>query len=236
MNPTALAAFIAHAKSEYPRECCGLLLQVNGAQQYYPCINAAGDKTEEFSITPQQYAAAEDTGEVLAICHSHPDATTQPSARDTAMCNATGLPWHIFSWPEGDLRTINPLGHIPPLLHRPFVHGVQDCYALVRDWFMLTHNITLPDFPRQDGWWEGEQELYLENFMAAGFTEVPAHTIQPGDGILMQVQSKRVNHAAVYTGNSRIIHHLYGRPSCEGIYGGYWQERTRLVVRHKDLF
>lgn len=236
MKPTALADFIAHAKSEYPRECCGLLLQVNGEQQYYPCINAATDKTEEFAITKRQYVAAEETGDIIAVCHSHPDYTSQPSDCDTAKCNAEGIPWHIFSWPEGDFRTINPLGHIPALLNRPFVHGVQDCYALVRDWFMLTHNITLPNFERQDGWWEGEQELYLDNFAKAGFAAVPADTIQPGDVILMQVQSKRVNHAAVYTGNSRLLHHLYGKLSGPGIYGGYWQERTRLIVRHKDLF
>jgi len=60
---------------------------------------------------------------VIAIVHSHPDATTQPSELDKAQCDATLLPWHIVSWPEGDLCTIQPRGELP-LVGRPFVLGV----------------------------------------------------------------------------------------------------------------
>lgn len=231
MKQSSLNLFRDHANGAYPHECCGLLVVTQKGEQYLPCDNVATSKNEEFRIAPEAYAAAEDSGTIIGICHSHPDATSQPSNHDLAMCEATALPWHIISWPEGDLRTIVPTGEIPPLLGRPFVHGVWDCYALIKDWYQLERGITLPEFTREDGWWEGDQELYLDNYADAGFSPVPESDLKPGDVILMQIQSKRVNHAAVYLGDNHMLHHLYGRLSRRDPYGGYWQRNTRLIVR-----
>jgi proteasome lid subunit RPN8/RPN11 len=81
------------------------------------------EPTEHFVLSPEDYAAAEDWGTVIAIVHSHPDATTQPSELDKAQCDLMAVPWHIVSWPEGDLRTINPRGELP-LLERPLCWGL----------------------------------------------------------------------------------------------------------------
>ena len=117
-----------------PKECCGLLLAIGRKQQYFPCINVSTEPNKEFRIDPEEYAAAEDVGEVIGVVHSHPDATSRPSPRDLAMCEATALPWHILSWPEGDLPTIVPTGDVP-LLKRPFVHGAWDCWQVCADWY-----------------------------------------------------------------------------------------------------
>lgn len=113
-----IAAIRAHAAEQYPKECCGLLLSIGRKQKYFPCRNIASEPNDEFRLDPEDYAAAEDLGEVIGIVHSHPDATSRPSPHDLAMCEATALPWHILSWPEGDLRTITPIGNTP-LLKRP---------------------------------------------------------------------------------------------------------------------
>ncbi|MGI2201007.1 C40 family peptidase [Shewanella baltica] len=238
MHPTLLHAFTQHAANCYPNECCGLIIQQGNKPCYVPCDNKATNKADEFVIDPLQYAAIEEQGQIIGICHSHPDASTAPSQRDIAMCEASGLPWHILSWPDGDLRSMVPKGERQPLLSRPFVHGVWDCYSCVRDWYHDVQSILLPDFERQDGWWEGEQELYLDNFAKAGFvaqTKINLADLQIGDGILMQIQSQRVNHAAVYVGEGKILHHLYGRLSRYDIYGGYWQRNTRVIVRYQGL-
>lgn len=234
MNSAVFSRFSDHARACYPEECCGLLVDINGKAQYFACKNTAADPLQDFRIAPEDYAKAEDYGAILGICHSHPDATTKPSDRDLAMCEASGLPWHITSWPEGDLRTIVPTGAIPPLVGRPFVHGAWDCYALVRDWYRLERSITLPNFEREDGWWEGEQDLYLDNYAKAGFAAVSGD-LQVGDVILMRVAAKRVNHAAVYLGNGEINHHLYGQLSTKELYSDKWQKRTALVVRHNPM-
>jgi cell wall-associated NlpC family hydrolase len=60
--------------------------------------------------------------------------------------------------------------------------------------------------------------------------------IAKGDLILMQIRSRnRVpNHAAIYLGDGMMLHHLHSRLSSRDIYGGYWQEVTRSIWRHRD--
>jgi len=130
----------AHAAQTYPQECCGLVILQDGQPRYIPCRNTATDPAEHFRIAPEDYARAEDQGDVVGIVHSHPDATSQPSELDKAQCDVTELPWHIVSWPEGDLRTIYPRGELP-LIGRPFVLGVYDCWGLIMSYFRQEHGI-----------------------------------------------------------------------------------------------
>lgn len=249
MRKHTLTAVQEHAAAQYPRECCGLLLAVGRKQIYYPCENVATDPTEEFRISPDQYAAAEDVGAVVGIVHSHPDATSRPSPRDLAMCEATGVPWHILSWPEGDLRTITPNGQTA-LLGRPFVHGAWDCWQVCADWYQREWGLAFPAYARQDGWWEQADgpSHYEDLYEAAGFHQVDIP--ERGDLVIMSIgRTAHPNHAGIFLGADPalpgehvevfgpgpfLLHHLYGRPSEIIVFGGPWLDRTRLVLRHRD--
>ena len=133
------------------------------------------------------------------------------------------------------MQEIEPEGYEAPLVGREFSHGVLDCYSLCRDWYFRERGVMLPDFERHDKWWDdGHSDLYTEHFAEAGFVEIDRKAIQPGDAVLMQVQSKNLvpNHAAIYIGDGLILHHLYGRLSSRDVYGGYWQQATRAVLRY----
>ncbi|HCI1894341.1 TPA: C40 family peptidase [Pseudomonas aeruginosa] len=243
-----LSAVQKHAAAEYPRECCGLIIRSGRSQRYVPCENTAADASEEFRIAPAAYAEAEDQGEIVAVVHSHPDATSRPSAADVAMCNASGLTWHILSWPEGDLRTIEPVDQVP-LLGRAFVHGVQDCWQVCSDWYQRAWGIEFPHFERADGWWERADgpSLYEQRFEGAGFIRVDRP--QRGDMIVMAVgRTAHPNHAGIYLADDPslpgedaqhfgagpfLLHHLYGKPSEIIVFGGPWLDRMRLVLRHR---
>ncbi|WP_458031161.1 C40 family peptidase, partial [Providencia stuartii] len=97
---------------EYPKEACGVICQKSRAKKYFPCRNLSDSPDEHFELSPEDYALAEDWGEPIAIVHSHcgDGVTTQPSEIDKLQCDATGLPWVIASWPEGDIRIIYPRG------------------------------------------------------------------------------------------------------------------------------
>ncbi|ARH11769.1 peptidase P60 [Vibrio phage VaK] len=237
--------FIEHAKSQYPNECCGLLIDDGKKPFYMPCRNTAEKPDFDFSIHPADLATCESLGEIIGICHSHPDSTSRPSLTDQAKAYSlsTEYPkadWYIFSWPEGDLHKFSPQTESPPLIGRQFVHGIWDCYTMVRDYYKQELGIEIPDYQRADCWWEGEQELYLDNFESAGFTQVCGSAPEDlkkfdfkiGDVVLMQIRSKRVNHAAVYLGDGYMIHHLYGRLSTKEVLGGYWLRSTRAIVRY----
>lgn len=232
MRKHILKAVREHAAADYPREACGVVVQIGRRQVYQRCANLAANARDEFLIDPADYAAAEDMGTIVAIVHSHPDATSRASPHDLALCEVSGLPWHILSWPEGDLNTIVPKGEAPPLLRRPFVHGVWDCYAIIRDWYQLERGIELPDYPRADEWWTRGENLYMKQYADAGFVPVVG-PLQAGDVIIMQVQANEPNHGAVYLGEGIMLHHLYGRLSERTAYGGFWQERTSVTLRYE---
>lgn len=255
MIDTTQAAIRAHAVSAYPRECCGVVIVVNGKERYWPCKNIAETPAQHFAIDPSDYAQAEDLGEVVAIVHSHPDELPVPSEADKVMCEATGLPWHIVHvsvpgtmphHPPADdtptapvpeattITTFEPTGYQAPLVGRPFVHGILDCYTLVRDFYSREMLIDLPDFAREDEWWDKGENLYMDNFEAAGCAPIKG-LIRVGDIILMTIRSPVPNHAAVYIGDGLILHHVANRLSSRDVYDGYWQENTRMIVRHGDV-
>jgi proteasome lid subunit RPN8/RPN11 len=233
MQPSSLRALREHAQAEFPRECCGLLVVLRGRERYVPCRNTACG-TDHFVLAAEDFAAAEDLGEIVAVVHSHPNATAAPSEADRVSCEASGLRWHIISWPGDDLRTIEPCGYQAPLVGRQFTHGVLDCYQLIVDWYARERGITLPDFQRRDDWWQQGEDLYMRHYADAGFEAVSQdQPEQVGDVILMQLRSPVPNHAAVYLGDGQILHHVHSRLSSRDVYGGYWQEITRCVLRYR---
>ncbi|NID14404.1 C40 family peptidase [Luteibacter yeojuensis] len=244
MNPETQADIQVHAVSEYPRECCGLVVVVRGRERYVPCRNVAATPAEHFALDPRDYAAASDAGQITAIVHSHPDAPARPSEADLVQCEASELPWVIVSVMPGEngpevaeTRFVEPSGYQAPLVGRTWSHGLLDCWGLCRDWYAREWGLILPDPPRADGWWnDGATSLYNDAALRdANFVPVSASEIAKGDLVLMQIRSgNRVpNHAGIYLGDGQMLHHLHGRLSSRDNYGGYYAEMTRSIWRHR---
>jgi cell wall-associated NlpC family hydrolase len=149
-------------------------------------------------------------------------------------CEASGVPWFIVSYPNGQWFELSPKGYVAPLVGREWSHGVLDCYSIVRDWYAQERGLSLPDFQRFDEWWRRGENLYVDNFGAAGFAVVEPDDLLVGDVFLMQVHSEVPNHAAIYLGDGLILHHLQGRLSSRDVYGGYWQKITTHTLRHQS--
>lgn len=255
INKHLRAAIREHAEREHPREACGLLIRSAERREYVPCGNIARTPSEHFIIDPADWAQAEDRGRVLAIIHSHPDATATASMVDRVACELHGLPWGIVSWPGGDMEWIQPSGYTAPLLGRDFGHGMLDCWAACRDWYAREAGIQLPDFQRPDLWWEEPHSpsFYEDNYAACGFERVE----QPrrGDLLVLQIPSPgrpchHPNHGAIYLGDDPsfssepapplggsgpfIFHHLYGSASRRDVFGHSMGQRVRLILRHRE--
>lgn len=242
MKLATLEAAQKHAAECYPHESCGLIVMRDDGEAYIPCENSHSNRSEHFRISGEQFAEAEDLGDVLAVVHSHPNASSEPSHADRVQCELSELPWHVLSIgqvdgkPEfGPVGYCEPCGFEAPLEGRQFAHGILDCFTLFKDFLWREYGIRVSEYEREDDWWDKGQELYsMDRLNTEGFFQI---TDEPkrGDIILMNVRSKVPNHAGVYLGNGEMLHHLHGRLSRRENYGGYWAERTCYIVRHKDM-
>lgn len=241
-NPQVIEAIFDHGKQCFPYESCGVVILENGVQTYVPCRNKAEGELglDRFVIHEEDFAAAEERGELLAIAHSHPNASANPTDADILMCERSELPWIIIGVPSGVFRVIEPAGRQLPLVGRQFFHGVVDCYSLIRDYYRIRLGIALPDFGRTDDWWVRGEDLYRLNFESAGFKVVATDgnfTPNAHDVILMQIRSNQLNHGAVMDSDmpGHILHHLHGQLSRHDVWGGVWARHTGLILRHEAL-
>lgn len=231
-----LPAVLAHAGREQPRECCGLLVRLADGVGYWPARNRC-PLPGQFELHPEDFADAEDAGEIVAVVHSHVHEGAAPSQADRLGCEASGLPWLIVSWPHGGWRWLAPSGFALPWVGREFVWGITDCFTLVRDYYRQELGILVdcPE-PYDYNFWQRGADLY-GRYQDFGFARLPdGAQPQPHDVLLMQVRSPVANHAAVYLGGGVMLHHLEKRLSERVQYGGFWAEATLVMVRHESLF
>jgi proteasome lid subunit RPN8/RPN11 len=232
MTKKLLDKIMDYAEEHFPREMCGVILSRNRRHEFYPCKNIA-EQDDCFIMDPEDYADAEDRGNVVKIVHSHCNINAQPSEADRVACEESGVPWLIVSIPTRTHSELKPTGYKAPLEGRPFSHGIMDCYTIIEDAYDRDLDIQLPKFHRDSRWWKKGGNLYLDNMEKAGFVEV--YDMKPWDVILMQLDSPVPNHAAIVLEGNVILHHLQGHPSCKSVYGGFWRKNTRFIYRHKDL-
>lgn len=254
------SAIIAHALQCYPRECCGLIVDIKGVDTYCPCNNTATDGAQ-FTLCAKDYAKAESLGCVRAIVHSHPNGEPTPSKLDKIQMPLHGVPWVIVALSntnDAHFGVYAPCEYAACLIGRKYIHGVQDCYAIVRDFYSRELNIALPDFYRTDAWWEDATHapLYDNNIHAAGFIDTnidAAHLdkLQYGDVLLCRVgRTRHTNHAIIYLANHGafksehapsciraplILHHPHNKQSVREPYSKAWANRVQKVIRHKSL-
>lgn len=220
LTDECVSAFAAHCVGEFPKEACGVVI----ASAFVPCTNAATNPTEHFHITAQELLRHQATlGPIQAVLHSHPikkGVTYQhpvewPSHHDQTQWLKGAVPWGICSTDGESISELVWLdeGVIAPLEGRTFIHGVHDCYAIIRDYYRLERNVTLPYFPRQMDWWDKGQDLYRQGFGEAGFVEIPASEVVAGDVVLMTIRGEVPHHGAIVLDSGTILQHLDGRLS-----------------------
>jgi proteasome lid subunit RPN8/RPN11 len=160
-NGVVLKEWREYALSQYPREAVAFIT----AAGLVPVPNVHETPEDFFAIEPRQFV--ENQG-VLAILHSHTYTTQKPkepmaaggrgtrldhlcpSALDMKNQMLTAVPWGISAVTEDHAEPPFWFGDqlgIAPLLGRAFVHGVNDCFSLLRDWHRL-HGYEVKNTPR----------------------------------------------------------------------------------------
>lgn len=236
-----------HAAACYPNESCGYIID----RKYVPCTNVHDNPDKQFKIGYKDVLRCEQLGTIEAVVHSHPNGSSKPTTFDLMQMSMGDVPWVIVAYPEIDIKVHAAKKYKAPLINREYIHGVLDCFSIVRDYYRRELGIEIDNFEREDLWWEsaGGPDLYIDNFSSQGFVQV--HGLRRHDVILCRVQpTEYVNHALIYLGDDGdltsettetalndhlVLHHPYMRRSRREIYGKVWQERTAIIVRHKSF-
>jgi proteasome lid subunit RPN8/RPN11 len=236
MNEENRALALEHAKSELPREACGLVVIVDGSETYWPCRNISPSYArDEFAMDPRDYADAEAAGEITELFHSHINIPPTPSQADLVSCEATGLKWIIASLPTETWHEFEPSGYEAPLVGRTHCWGSLDCWTVVHDWYRRERGIVLMNVPRAKDFWKRGEDPLGQNWRAAGFRQLTDdERLDVGDVLLMQTGDSMVpNHVALYIGDDQILHHAENRLSSRDVYGGWYKKHTVKVVRYE---
>lgn len=231
----------AEALECYPEEGAWLITK-KGCRQV---DNIADDPEAYFDISAEDVCKAQAEG-LLAVVHSHTNGLHYPSEMDMQFQVNTRVPWGLLTCDGENSSLIRWWGGRTPdqvddLLNRTFCHGTADCYALVRDFYLVNYNIELMDFPRKWDWWK-DQNLLAEGFGKAGFSVVKDEP-RPGDVWLASFHSREqtLNHCGVLLENGLTHHHpgagvpvnATKKAVIEPIYR--YLQNIHLWVRHKDL-
>jgi len=184
---------------------------------------------------------------VDGFIHSHTqDPSTAPSRVDMASQQAAGVPYGIVATDGKVASEIQWFGDqlpVPPLLGRPFVSGVSDCWCLVRDVYRTQFGITLHNVPRDPNWYKAEmphgspQDLFsVARIIESGFEIVQLKDAQPGDIVAGRVMCPVVNHCGLLLENNLLLHQLDGDGRIsrrEPIRR--WRALISHVARHKSF-
>lgn len=221
-----------HFEKEYPKEACGILGVQKGKQVWYPCNNVAKDPYNDFAIDSLQYLKLKRVVDITAIVHSHPDASSEPSKSDINNCNAIGIPYHIYSYPEMDLTIVTPVSSEKSLSGREYQFGISDCFEASRDYYKSI-GISLPFRDAyEDDWWLKGLDYFNEEYINSwNFYKVD--TPEKNDLLIFNVNSAVGNHCGVYLGNDVFFHHAVNRLSCKENLYPFWGKYLLGVYRYE---
>ncbi len=212
---------IAHAKKEYPKESCGLI--VNG--NYIPCENIADNPMETFRIGHNDWCDCD------VVVHSHPQGQRFLSGADRSAQHKMRCDWWLVVG-DADNWEIIKYPYTPLLRGRTFEYGVNDCCTMITDSYRLC-GITLKDYQRGTEQEDINNNKIINSLKDTGFYEVPLDELQAGDVILTSIRGN-ANHASIYLGNEEVLHHPYGGLSRREGMGGVWHKSMHSAWRHTD--
>ncbi len=229
-----LVAAQKHAEKEYPNEVVGL---VDYNEKYIPLRNHHPEPKNNWRIHPRTLVSHMKKG-IKAVIHSHTNDIWAPSKKDMEAQIRLNIPFGIIICNKNGAGNVLWWGdQVPkiPLLGRPYISGVYDCYSIIRDYY-YEKGIYLNSYPHNDEWWEYEHEenFIVKNFEKENFIKLDTdEKPKEGDVFIMKLRSKVPNHCGLYTGGDNIIHHLSNVLSRTDSASRLAQH-TQFILRHKD--
>jgi proteasome lid subunit RPN8/RPN11 len=233
---TNLDLLYKHVLACYPQEACGIVLD----NVFIPLENIADNPGDSFRISADYYEQYQDTMQAVIHSHTHIEHELDPrtpSLEDMKGADATDIPWGIVHCDGTNLSEILWFNttEVPPLLNRPYIPNVYDCFTLVRDFYRQEYDIDLGLHPRPAKWdsWDISyiwkwMEIWKDIFIPLEEEDVPRY----GDVVLFHIGSTYPTHLGICISDETMIHHLYNKYSCEDKIHR-WKRQIGGIYRYK---
>ena len=211
---------VAKLALEKPREeVCGLIvLDQFGEISVEHCENINQNKSNGFVIDAKKFLQYKKNKNILAIYHSHPDDSADPSRLDLLQSEELCLPFVIYSAKNKDFFI-----HIPDscpikeLTQRYYVENLQNCIGLVVDFYRKKHKFIFKDFnfylKRQESSWRFTFDTLIRCknlFKKNGFKKIKKEQMTQDDLIIFQIGKNEI-HFGICLDNDEFLHHpFYG--------------------------
>jgi hypothetical protein len=238
LTPKQRDSLVEIVQGAYPNEGIALLLK---SGRLIGVDNIHEQPLENFRIRDKDYIKYDP----VAVIHSHPVTNEnrpangilkdgrEPSLADLKFRQSVDIPCGIVSvlpWMDVSDVLWYPASLEDRILGRNFIFNYHDCYHLIRSYHWQVFGLYLNDYPTEELWWDKQKDYYTENFEKEGFHPIDLKDIKVGDSLLGKVKSPVVNHAAIYLGDDKILHHLFGRTARVDRFST-WQNMLSGVVR-----
>lgn len=220
------------------QEVCGFIKIIGSEIVIIECENVAEDKINNFQLSIQDSIFVQDK-DVVGVFHSHTDceqALSTFSQADIDAAEEFQKPLYLYVLKTKEWLNYTPNGYSRDLIGRQFIRGINDCYAIFRDYYRQELKINLKDYIRDDSIFDGKTDFIMKHAEDAGFTILEDKSvIKKNDILVFKHFGPYPRHLGVFIGNSRFLHQPSINLSCVDFFAGDWQRRLKFILRHKNF-
>jgi len=211
LNQNCIDKAIEHAKSEYPNESCGIIVN----DEYIPFKNEHDNPSKAFQIKDNLFFSYYIDNKVQCLIHSH-NNFNMASYQDQVQQKELDIPFCIINLRNRSLMDCIVFGSKKPapLFGRPFFYGAFDCLTLVSDYIKQELDIDLPNPPKEWNFWIKGVPMFENNLTDVSYSYINTSDRQKNDLILYNIgNTKYINHVGVLIGKDEVLHHLFNNIS-----------------------
>ena len=123
------------------------------------------------------------------------------------------------------------------LLDKNYSDGVQDCLALVLDFYKDVYGLEFPNYARPLDFYLPPLDLAPKIIADMQFLTRPLsrNQLTEGDMLGFRCNCNYTNHYAIYVGNNLFIHHMRDGKSREEALDQRWFRRLTHIHYHEDI-
>lgn len=221
-------------------EVCGFILDDNTVIK---ARNTSFNKSKNFSIHPEDYINAENSGNIVGIYHSHPSKNNNFSDFDKINAENHNKIYIMYCLKTDTFHEFYPGNYKNKYIGIKFDYKTNNCFTIIKNFYKQELNIEIDvnsEFVNIDEkWYEKNPELYRDIWkLNPNFLEVMnKNNIQKYDIILFNYVdiSRPGHHFAIYLDDNTFLHLPRKSFSKIEVFDKHYQDKVTNIFRHKKL-